>query len=420
MRTAAGLSFMRFRSKTVLVMALRMLDILLTVIVLRITTEILSPELYAGVFIVLALSQAFVWLLIAPIQNYTFRNVAKAEGGMPHDLGFATSVAWPLASIPLAVIIVFTLFPTYFAQLPGSSSVIAPMVALAALASGASSSVIPLLNFTGRRLYFGLGQLALTFSGIAGSVLAITLFNTTIAAWIIGQSLGQLTCTLAAVSLVGPRFSTFAKLPSAMREHWKTLGSFAIPLALSMPFQWYLTQGFRFTLEGKIGLEELGLFLAGFFMAGKFLNGIEKIIGSGLQPSVFSTKNLERKWISYFSVMTLTCGSLLLLLNLIDDIIFSTLLSQEFFDSRKYFLIGSASELSRIMVNAIGIYFMAINRTRIVMFCYAACAILLFYLLHSAEIFSGISAGYALLTVNVANLVLLGIVSIALKLRATR
>jgi O-antigen/teichoic acid export membrane protein len=75
--------------------------------------------------------------------------------------------------------------------------------------------------------------------------------------------------------------------PVILKRHLQVLFSFAWPVALAAGLGWVQGQGYRYIMEGQLGLAQLGLFVAGYGISAGMIAGFESVLTTYFQPRLY-------------------------------------------------------------------------------------------------------------------------------------
>ncbi len=227
-----------------------------------------------------------------------------------------------------------------------------------------SQTTLSSLNFLGHR-----GQLVLlSVSTIAASlvcaVFLVKIERPSAEWWLFGLLLGQVLFAIIGVRVLFVHLQGQIANPVSgpiTRRHIRTLFSFAWPVAIAAGLAWVQGQGYRYIVEGQLGLAQLGLFVAGYGISAGMISGFESVLTTYFQPRLYrdaSSKHPVRQaqaWQRYAAAVIpslLLTGALIVMLAPELTRIF---LGERFQPASDYVVWGALAEAARVLM---GIYSM--------------------------------------------------------------
>lgn len=288
----------------------RILQVLLTVAQLKLATSILSPSEYGSWSLIQTMATFFILLGISPLGFYLNRNVVDW-----YTRGFFRSVFRSY----LLYMLFFSLFMSglvFFAaraelvEIPYLlPSHLALLVGFLIISQTFHQTWIPTLNFLGNRKCFVFGSLASILINIvvASSLLAFGLEG--VKWWSLSVSLGFI---LSALLFIPKDWWLKGDKPWKEYVSVKEMFFFATPLLFTSVFIWFQTQGYRFVVSPKMGIDELGKYVAGYAVVAGLYTSVEAVLSNYFQALFFKKismkhnypQELEKVWkISLFPIV---------------------------------------------------------------------------------------------------------------------
>ncbi len=179
--------------------------------------------------------------------------------------------------------------------------------------------VVPGLNLLGHRGWFTVLTVATVAASLIFAVALTWSILPTAEYWLSGLLIGQLI-----VGLVGKKIF-FGKLlrvnlvnnirPKLSHSHIRNLLRFAWPVAIAVGLGWVQSQGYRYLMEERLGLIQLGLFVAGYGISSGLIAGFESIFTTYFQPKFYkqiSNENIDDQFSAWYEYAQAILPSLLL------------------------------------------------------------------------------------------------------------
>jgi len=136
--------------------------------------------------------------------------------------------------------------------------------------------------------------------------------------------------------------------------------SYAWPVAIAVALGWMQNQGYRYVMEYKISLVELGIFVAGFGISVGLMSGIETILSNYFQPIFYSKISQEKDdginigWVEYVECVLPPLWLTTVFIVLVAPVLTQILLGENFVESRDFIVWGAISEFGRVATAAVG------------------------------------------------------------------
>lgn len=338
----------------------RATQFLLALLMMRVATTLLSPEEMGRVSLVLTTTACFAMFLVNPVGMFINRRLHswQENGVARYHLTYYVRYLLLVALIAAITLFVFERFVNF--GLPINWLIL--LVCGSLFFNTINQTAIPSLNLLGLSGKF----VSLTVATIASSFFCATLlvYRLQFSAqyWLLGLLLGQ-----ALLGIIGTQV-LFAQLKKTEGEclprvihtpHFRTLFHFAWPVALAAGLGWVQGQGYRYLLEGQLGLAQLGLFVAGYGISAGMIAGFESVLTTYFQPRLYRDANHSdpteqaRAWLRYAAAVI---PSLLLTIALIIFLApeFTRIFLGEAFQAAAPFVIwGALAETMRVLM---GVY----------------------------------------------------------------
>lgn len=351
----------------------RAAQLLLALVMLRVATTLLSPEEMGRVSLVLTTIAFFAMFLVNPVGMFINRRLHawQASGVARHYLLRYVAYLGMVALIA-AVSLLLISFSGWM-NFGVSTGWLVALVCGSLIFNTINQTSIPSLNMLGDSRNFVILSVATL---VASFICALTLVETLQRAaqyWVLGLLLGQ-----AILAVVGTRM-LFAKLhievalptaPAIQKHHLRVLFAFAWPVALAAGLGWVQAQGYRYIMEGELGLAQLGLFVAGYGISAGMIAGFESVLTTYFQPRLYRDANNNQPaeqaqaWLRYATaVIPSLCLTVALIVMTAPEL--TRLLLGENFQSAGSFVIwGALAEAARVMTGVYSLIAHVFMKTR--------------------------------------------------------
>lgn len=360
------------RRRLLIIVFGRLVQFILSLVVLRVATTLLLPEEMGRMALVLAATAFFSLFLVNPVGMFINRRLNTWQ-----DYGLARhylNVYWYYLMIVagVAALAVLALEWLHMIDFHMSSGWMIVLISGAILFSTVNQTVIPSLNLIGKTGWFLLLSVATVACGLFAAVLLVTQYATTAEYWMLGVLCGQLLIATVGV-LVLYHFLTSqitqARPPKVGYEHIWSLYRYAWPIALATGFGWGQTQGYRYVLEHELGLSALGLFFAGYGLSAGLIAAFEAVITAYFQPKFYrriNTKEPVRQEVAWHGYAAAIIPSLLLTTLFIAAVapqLASLFLGSSFQSAAVYVVWGAFAEGARVLASTYSLLAHARMRT---------------------------------------------------------
>lgn len=384
----------------------RVAQFALLLITLRIATTYLSPAEMGKVSIVTATVAFFALLMINPVGMFINRRLhawnskgqVKAYAAYFWIYLILVSV---LAALVLALVVYFKIW-----DLEISIYWLLLLVCGGIVFGTLNQFSIPSLNMLGYRGWFTILTVATVASSLLFAVLFVQFVSMRAEYWLSGLLVGQLIVGLIGKKVLFEKLSTESPGGFSVRinsSKFHNLVHFAWPVAIAVGLGWIQSQGYRYIIQGRLGLEELGLFAAGFGISSGLISGFEAIFSAYFQPKFYERISLgdeeeqSQAWVDYAKI---TIPALLLTSFLIVSVapeLTNLLLGGSYKNSTQFIVWGALAEFGRIATAVFGMLAHARMNTRMLLLpnmAGAVAAILLISVL--AQIYGSVGVGLGL------------------------
>ena len=262
----------------------RLATALLGLVSIRIATNLLTPEQY-GVLSLLVAVQLFCGMfLINPVEQHIYRHAHAwwDSRTLWARLSSYKSYSWIVSGIG-AVFVIGTSHPQSLEE----SLLIGLTMFFMVVAVTWNGITVPMLNMLGFRAESIFWSVLTTGLSVLSSILLVTWNNTAIA-WFAGQAVGM------ALGALGAGLSLWHKGVAANHAtekldliDKKTVTTYCIPLAIATGLMWLQLSGYRFAVEHFWGLAALGYIAVGFVLSSQIWGMFESLATQLLYPAFY-------------------------------------------------------------------------------------------------------------------------------------
>lgn len=389
----------------------RVIQVLLSVALIRLATTFLSPSEYGTWILIQTTAGLFILFGISPFGLYLNRHIIdfKSRGLLPE--AFKGYSAY-LVLFSLAMIVVnLSLVGLGVIKFPNLSMMtVTSLVCLLMVSQTFHQTWIPSLNFLGDRKGFVLGSSTALLVTILTAFFLNAVSAMTVSLWVISAAIGFVVSTLMFV----PK-NWFLPTGRGLLYIFKNIKLrdvflFSGPLFLTTAFSWGQTQGYRLLVENRLGLAEFGIFAAGHAVIAGLLGSVENVITTYYQADFFQningegnvyTEGLKKVWaVALYPYMM--AGVYLYLVAPQVALIF---LGAEFKEDLSWLSCVVLSEGGRLLFNLLSINFHGKKETHKLVLPQILSVVvsigLMFYIkpLRSIDVISSLSMGYVLASI---------------------
>ncbi|PPK73729.1 O-antigen/teichoic acid export membrane protein [Methylobacter tundripaludum] len=386
----------------------RIAQFALLLLTLRLATSLLSPAEMGKISIVTATVAFFALLLLNPVGMFMNRRLHAWDlrGQATNYLMYFWRYLLIVNVFSALVLFALTGFNIWS---PSINIYWLLLLVCGNLIFGTINQVvIPGLNLLGHRGWFSVLAVATTATSLIFAVVLVREVSPNAENWLSGLLIGQLI-----VGLIGKRIF-FGKLqranpksnrlPKLSHSHIQSFLGFAWPVAIAVGLGWIQSQGYRYLMEERLGLIELGLFVAGYGISAGLIAGFESIFTTYFQPKFYkriSNDNINEQyhaWIEYSQSIlpSLLLTSILIMATAPE--LTQLLLGSDFKLSTQFVVWGALAELARISTAVFGMAAHARMNTKLLLLpnlVGAAMSILLIWYLTPVYGSHGIGFGLA-------------------------
>lgn len=268
----------------VLVLGGRLINVLVTLISMRVSTNFLDPAQYGELALLLAIQVFCGLFLINPISQHISIHTHTWWDDNTLLARLNAYRRYVLLVACIGALIVLSINASKLSY--GVAITAAVMLALVAAGTW-NTTKIPTLSMLGFRVEsVGWASLTLVVCLVTSSMLVLWIPTAT--AWLAGQAVGLLAGAIGASRALRKHSRLPYEQPSVMRLlDRQTLLSYCLPLAIGTGFMWLQLSGYRFLIEKYWGLAQLGFLAIGLAVAGQIAALVESFVMQFVYPYFF-------------------------------------------------------------------------------------------------------------------------------------
>lgn len=262
---------------------------ILLLLVMRLATHYLPPEEMGRLSLITAATAFFALFFVNPVGMFINRrfHTWDALGRAKYYLKLHwlyLLVVCGLAAGSLAILNTWSAFGLHF-----STDWLLVLVCGSLFFNTINQTAVPSLNLLEFRGRFFILTLATIGIGLFSAYILVQVFSPTAEYWLVGLLIGQAVLAVVGVAVLFAKLQTSVAAQRPTKIHLRIIFSFAWPVAVSVGFNWWQTQGYRFLAADSLGLAALGLFVAGYGISAGLLTGFEAVLTTYLQPRFYKS-----------------------------------------------------------------------------------------------------------------------------------
>ena len=356
------------------VLLARATQFLLALAMMRVATTLLSPAEMGKVSLVLTTTAFFALFLVNPVGMFINRrlHVWQVSGAATQYL---TRYAIYLLLVALVSVIgLMFIYEQRLVEFGVSIGWLIFLVSGSLIFNTINQTAIPSLNLLGESRRF----VALTLLTIAASFSFATLLVKTLQPsaqnWLLGLLLGQAMLAVIGTMVLFRKLKKteiYKKSARIQSRHLLTLLKFSWPVALSAGLGWVQGQGYRYNMEGQLGLAELGIFVAGYGISAGIIAGFESVLTTYFQPRLYRDVSFDQQpskysqaWHRYAAVVIPSLVLTVAFIVILAPELSSVFLGKSFQSSADFIIWGALAESARVLVGVYTLIAHVYMRTR--------------------------------------------------------
>jgi len=274
----------------IIILVGRAAQFFLALLMMRVGTTLLSPQEMGRVSLVLTTTACFSLFLINPVGMFINRRLHTWQsGGVARDYlrRFAVYLMGVALLAAITLPVLYWLGWGHFGlKLPWLIFLVCTSLVFSTL----NQTAIPSLNLLGDSGRFVLLSILTLLSSFFCAVALVKVGGPSAQNWILGLLLGQIVIGIVGVHVLFSRLmlhETCLVTPCVGSTQLRALFNYAWPVAIAAGLAWVQGQGYRYLLSGRLGLDQLGLFVAGYAVSAGSIAGFESVLTTYFQPRLY-------------------------------------------------------------------------------------------------------------------------------------
>lgn len=351
----------------------RAAQFLLALAMMRVATTLLSPEEMGRVSLVLSTIAFFALFLINPVGMFINRRLHawQASGVARHYLIRYANYLLLVALIASTSLPLFHM--TGVVNFGISIGWLIFLVCGSLLFNTISQTSLSSLNFLGDSGKFVLLSVATIAASFACATLLVQAVQPSAQYWLLGLLLGQTLLGVLGTKILFARLNKPGVLhapPVIHRRHLHVLFSFAWPVAIAAGLGWVQGQGYRYLLEGQLGLAQLGLFVAGYGISAGMIAGFESVLTTYFQPRLYRDVSMNhpvkqaQAWQRYAAAVIPSLLLTVALIVMLAPELTRLFLGENFQTAADFVIWGALAEAARVLMGVYSLIAHVYMRTR--------------------------------------------------------
>ena len=345
------------------IIASRLVQLLVSFLLIRLMSEYLLKEEIGKVYLVTAIIGLLLFLFYNPLGQYVNRGTRGALNNgsvinLVFSFLFARIIISILALLILAIIYYLLEYSSYYSC---AQFLILGMFML--LGSNAKA-LLGSLNLIAKEEVYAIFSILLSFCLFLGSYVAVS-YEPTAYTWLIGQNLALFAFVIVITSYLYIRYkgNTRLKWTLNLSEYW----SYFLPTLILMAIQWILNSGYIVLGERLLDLATLGKVTIALALTKGVFSNLELVVNQYLLPKYYSKLEVEIEiqeseiWKGFFSLLTPFYLSFLVIFIGLIKVFLPIVISPDFGDILNVVVIGAIWEFLRIIQNM----FLLLNNTKL-------------------------------------------------------
>ncbi len=329
---------------------------------MRVATTLLSPEEMGRVSLVLTSIAFFAMFLVNPVGMFINRRLHAWQASGVARYYLIRYVNYLLLVALVAAIVLPFLYMSGVVNFGLSIGWLIVLVCGSLLFNTINQTAIPSLNLLGDSGKFVLLSVATIGSSFLCAVFLVLKVQAAAQYWLLGVLLGQVLLAVIGAKVLFSRLHGQA-IPHAglriSRRQMQVLFSFAWPVSLAAGLGWVQGQGYRYLLEGQLGLAQLGLFVAGYGISAGMIAGFESVLTTYFQPRLYRDVSSDRQgretqaWQRYAAAVIPSLLLTAALIAMLAPELTRIFLGENFQSAASFVIWGVVAESARVLM---GIY----------------------------------------------------------------
>lgn len=272
----------------------RILQIVILLIALRISSKLLAPNEMGNLYLVLSICSFFAFFLINPIGQYINRKTHEWYKDS-NLLGKLYIYNYYIISASIfSIILIYSMY-IYGIGNTIELKLLIIFIPLYIFFNTWNQTIIPMINMLEKRIAFTILTILTLLLSLAFSYYFISYYGTLGIYWFLGQIFGFAIMAIIAfiyfVKYIDNSFNFKIAHSWININNIKKILIFVLPLAVSVFFVWMQSQSYRIIIEKYIGAEFLGYFGVGMAISIAISSSFETIVMQFLYPKMYKSMN---------------------------------------------------------------------------------------------------------------------------------
>ena len=268
----------------------RLLQAGLSIITLRMMTEILDQAEVGHQYLINSLILGFSLILINPVGMYVNRHLHewKAKSQLLPAMKAMNRYFLIVAALSIPIVVILR-FAFNFSENILLLTLVG-YVALYIFLSTWFQSLISFFNLLGHQDVFVTLNILSVLIGLIAAILLTHFFSPQALNWLGGLLIGQAISLMVGLVLLGRQLKDQPEKSDSLIKSFFSRNTFLFcyPVALTTVFMWLTTQGYRFWVEKNSGLEALAYLGVGLGLAASLAAIVESLTTQWLYPYFYS------------------------------------------------------------------------------------------------------------------------------------
>ncbi len=241
-----------------------------------------------------------------------------------------------------------------------------------------NQTAISSINLLGDSRRFVLLSLATIVASFIFAALLVKLVQPFSYYWLLGLLLGQSILGVVGTRMLFSRLQKAGKveMPTAFTtQHLQTLLNFAWPVAIAAGLGWVQGQGYRYLIEGRLGLAQLGIFVVGYGISAGLIAGFESVLTTYFQPRLYRDVNVDQHperraeaWQRYAAAVIPSLVLTVALIIMLAPELARIFLGKNFQSAADFVIWGALAEGARVLTGVYSLIAHVYMRTRRLIF----------------------------------------------------
>lgn len=374
----------RYNSDFIVLFFGRVVQILITIFSIRLSTTYLPENELGLVYYIIAIQTFFSLFLINPVGQYFNRQTNRWSSD---GVIFQCFVNQGLYIFFISIFALLFLFVLRHLEIIDLSLYLVIITSVLVMVQSLNQTAVPLLNMLGQRRAFVLYNLLTSILCVSFSFIFIIYIGSSALNWFLGIITGTFMTNIFTVMCLRniSKTSCFFKISFIdIRAEFSNFFSFVLPIAFATIFLWFLASGYRVIIQEFYGLEFLAVIGVGLAVASQFFSTTESFLTQFYIPILY--KNIEtadkhgriKAYNDYLTAVIPIFISLAIFLTFSIKYIFPFLVAAKYHNLYFFAIYGVWIELFRVLTNALSLASQIERKTSNIVFPYFFGAAILF------------------------------------------